>query len=54
VRLANTDFSAEAIILAFFRGLTHREIAQSLAAPLGSIKSWIRRGMEHLRLCLQQ
>ncbi|MCH9675671.1 MAG: sigma-70 family RNA polymerase sigma factor [Gammaproteobacteria bacterium] len=44
----------ETIVLAFFRGLTHSELAKSLSAPVGSIKSWIRRGMEQLKLCLQK
>ena len=29
------------------------ELAEHMAAPLGSVKSWIRRGMERLRRCLE-
>lgn len=38
--------------MAFFQGLTHSELADSLAQPLGSVKSWIRRGLERLKTCL--
>ncbi|MEM7249984.1 MAG: sigma-70 family RNA polymerase sigma factor [Pseudomonadota bacterium] len=44
----------DAIALAFFRGLSHAELARALEVPLGSIKTWIRRGMDHLRVCLQR
>jgi len=38
-----------AIQLAYFRGMTHSEIAEHLNRPLGTIKSHIRQGMEKLR-----
>jgi len=43
---------ADAISLAFFRGYTHREVGRHMASPLGSVKSWIRRGLQGLRRCL--
>jgi RNA polymerase sigma-70 factor (ECF subfamily) len=43
-----------AVSLAFFSGLTHHEVAERLQAPLGSIKSWIRRGLESLKGCLER
>ncbi|MGE8189095.1 sigma-70 family RNA polymerase sigma factor [Pseudomonas sp. NPDC086278] len=43
----------ESITVAYFQGLSCSELAQHLAAPLGSVKSWIRRGMERLRRCLE-
>ncbi|HUL18600.1 MAG TPA: sigma-70 family RNA polymerase sigma factor [Steroidobacteraceae bacterium] len=38
---------------AFFGGFTYEELATRVQAPLGSIKSWIRRGLLQLRACLE-
>ena len=43
----------QALALAFFRGLVHAEIAQTMGAPLGTVKAWVRRGSDRLRECLQ-
>lgn len=43
----------QSITLAYFHGLSASELADQLPAPLGSVKSWIRRGMERLRRCLE-
>ncbi|WP_160104941.1 sigma-70 family RNA polymerase sigma factor [Pseudomonas izuensis] len=43
----------QSITVAYFQGLSCAELAEHLAAPLGSVKSWIRRGMERLRRCLE-
>lgn len=37
---------------AFFDGSTYEELAERIASPLGSVKSWIRRGLLQLRGCL--
>ena len=39
---------------AFFEGVTYEELATRSGAPLGSVKSWIRRGLLQLRTCLEQ
>ena len=44
--------SRQLVALAFFRGLTHEEIAEQVALPLGSVKSIIRRALQKLRSAL--
>jgi RNA polymerase sigma factor (sigma-70 family) len=44
----------QAIALAFFQGLSHSELAAHLRQPLGTVKSWVRRGLERLRACLDR
>jgi RNA polymerase sigma-70 factor (ECF subfamily) len=44
----------QAIALAFFQGLSHAELSAHLREPLGTVKSWIRRGLERLRQCLER
>jgi RNA polymerase sigma-70 factor (ECF subfamily) len=44
----------QAIALAFFQGLSHSELSQHLRQPLGTVKSWVRRGLERLRNCLDR
>ncbi len=43
----------EALLLAFFQGLSHREIAVHLQTPLGTVKARIRRALQALRQQLQ-
>ena len=45
---------AAAIRRAFFGGLTYAELAQADSVPLGTMKSWIRRGLAKLKECLER
>lgn len=42
----------DCIVLAFVEGYTQDQIAQRLATPIGTVKSWIRRGLLSLKECL--
>ncbi len=42
----------QAMSLAYFHDLSHTEVAAHMDLPIGTIKTWIRRGLEKLRLCL--
>ena len=35
-------------------GLTHEELAARLETPLGTVKSWVRRGLHQLKDCVEQ
>jgi RNA polymerase sigma-70 factor (ECF subfamily) len=43
----------QCIILAFFHGYTHEELAARLGVPVGTVKSWIRRGLQRVKRCLE-
>lgn len=42
----------QSLALAYYQGLTHTEVAAQMGAPLGSVKAWIRRGLDKLKTCL--
>ena len=43
----------QCLALASYHGLSHSEVASRLAAPIGSVKVWLRRGIEKLKRCLE-
>jgi RNA polymerase sigma factor (sigma-70 family) len=45
---------ASAIRSAFLDGTTYEELAARMNVPLGTMKSWIRRGLLKLRACLER
>jgi RNA polymerase sigma-70 factor (ECF subfamily) len=42
----------QCLALAFYQGLSHAELAEHLAQPLGTVKSWVRRALAALKDCL--
>lgn len=42
----------DCLLLAYYYGYTHEEIASRFGAPVGTVKSWIRRGLAQIRECL--
>lgn len=49
-----SDVQRDSILLSYYRGLTHDELAQALSSPVGTVKSWIRRGLMALKRCLER
>ncbi len=47
-----TEEQQRSITLAFFYGLSHGELAEQMRKPLGTVKTWIRRGLDRLKSCL--
>ncbi|MFO1327283.1 MAG: sigma-70 family RNA polymerase sigma factor [Rubrivivax sp.] len=47
------DEPRRALMLAYYEGLTHEQLAQRLARPLGTVKAWVRRSLLQLRGCLE-
>jgi RNA polymerase sigma factor (sigma-70 family) len=42
----------EVVSLAYIRDLSHSELSLQLKLPLGTVKTWIRRGLDQLRQCM--
>ncbi len=43
----------ECILMSYYHGYTHQELAKKMDKPLGTVKAWIRRGLEKIRVCLE-
>jgi RNA polymerase sigma-70 factor (ECF subfamily) len=43
----------DAILRVYYGGLTHAELGALTGTPLGTLKSWIRRGLQRLKGCLE-
>jgi RNA polymerase sigma-70 factor (ECF subfamily) len=50
--LASTE--RQALVLAYEHGLSHGDLARHLGKPLGTVKTWVRRGMDNLRHCVDE
>lgn len=48
------DQQRSCISLAYVEGRSHQEISQKTGTPLGTVKSWIRRGLQQLKECLER
>jgi len=44
----------QCLALAYYHGLSHSEMAAHLGSPIGSVKVWLRRGLEKIRRCLER
>ncbi len=44
----------QVVTMAYFRDLSHSELAVQLKLPLGTVKTWMRRGLDQLRTCMNR
>lgn len=49
-----SDEQRRVVALAYIDGLSHSEMAERLETPLGTVKSWVRRGLKVLKECLSR
>jgi RNA polymerase sigma-70 factor (ECF subfamily) len=44
---------AKAIVTIYTYGMSHSELSEHLNIPIGTVKSWIRRGTSALKICME-
>jgi RNA polymerase sigma-70 factor (ECF subfamily) len=44
----------QCLALAYYQGLSHSEVAAHIGSPIGSVKVWLRRGLDKLKRCLDR
>ena len=44
----------QVVTLAYFRDLSQSELATQLKLPVGTVKTWMRRGLDQLRTCMNR
>ncbi len=49
-----TGQQRSSLALTYYQGLSHAEVAEHMSQPLGTVKSWVRRGLLKLRICLDR
>lgn len=49
-----SETQRDSILLSYYRGFTHDELSEALSSPIGTVKSWIRRGLMALKRCLER
>tara|TARA_R110000787_G_scaffold227020_2_gene334783 strand:+ start:3303 stop:3881 length:579 start_codon:yes stop_codon:yes gene_type:complete len=47
-----SEVQRKSVLLAYYQGYSHSELAEAMGAPLGTVKAWLRRGLSRLRACL--
>jgi len=43
----------QCLALVYYRGFSHSEVAAHIGSPIGSVKVWLRRGLDKLKRCLE-
>ena len=44
----------QSLALCYYQGLTHSEAGLQMGSPMGSVKAWVRRGLDKLKDCLNR
>ena len=47
------ELHRKAILMCYCEGYSHQELSLALTSPLGTVKSWIRRGIRSLKECME-